>query len=56
MPEHELVLVATWREMPGFALFEPSIKVLRGGAALDDDKDTVVVSAIMRKHECAAPP
>lgn len=50
MADHELVIDGNFPDLQGFAQFEPSIKVLRGGAALDDDRDTIVVSCILRRH------
>ena len=47
---HELVADANWRQLVGFSHFEPSIRVQRGGAPIDSNLDTVVLSAILRKH------
>ena len=47
----ELIVDATWRDMGGFAHFEPSIRVVRDASA-DRDGDTVgPLTAIFRKVE-----
>ena len=55
LADDELVIDTNFPQLHGFALFEPSIKVLRAGAALGADEDVVKVSSILvrdawRKH------
>ena len=52
MGDNDCILDTNWRDMSAFALFEPSIKVLRSYVAniYERDEDTIVLKAILRRH------
>lgn len=43
-------LAVDYTEVAGFALFEPSIRVVRQGSDLTDDRDAIKVGTILRRH------
>ena len=50
MDDDECILVVDYPEVAGFALFEPSIRVVRQGHDLPDDPDAIKVGTILRRH------
>ena len=44
------ILDLNWREVAGFAVFEPSIIVHRDKAELGDDRDALKLGAVLRRH------
>jgi hypothetical protein len=52
---HECVALPTWSEHGAFALFEPTIKVLRSSAGDNDDPETITLKYVMIKHAWKSP-